>query len=65
MGTWKDVPMSFVPKDKKVPEGTWVFKQKRTPEGEITKYEARYCVRGNQQVAGIDYFESYAPICMW
>jgi hypothetical protein len=65
MGTWKEVPRSSVPKNKKVLGGTWVFKRKRTPEGTITKYKARYCVRGDQQVAGVDYFESYAPVCMW
>ena len=65
MGTWKEVKRTSVPAGKKILGGTWVFKRKRNPEGKIIKYKARYCVRGDQQVAGVDYFESYAPVTMW
>lgn len=41
------------------------FRRKRNPEGVVTKHKARYCVRGDMQTAGVDYFESYAPVCMW
>jgi hypothetical protein len=27
--------------------------------------KARYCVHGDQQVAGVEYFESYAPVVAW
>ena len=47
-----------VPNNKRVLGGTWVFKRKRTPEGVITKHKARFCVRGDQQVQGVDYFET-------
>lgn len=65
LGTWKEVPRTSVPSTKKVLGGTWVFRRKRTPEGKIVKHKARFCVRGDQQVAGVDYFESYAPVTMW
>ena len=63
--TWSEVPRSSVPPGKRVLGGTWVFRRKRNPEGKVIKYKARYCVRGDQQVAGEDYFETYAPVTMW
>jgi Reverse transcriptase (RNA-dependent DNA polymerase) len=65
MGTWQEVLRSSVPSGHRVLGGTWVFKRKRDPTGLITRHRARYCVRGDQQVAGVDYFESYAPVVAW
>ena len=65
MRTWKEVERYLVPIEANVLGGTWVFRRKRNPEGKIIKYKARFCVRGDQQVAGVDYFESYAPVTMW
>jgi hypothetical protein len=42
-----------------------VFRRKRFPDGKLRKHKARYCVRGDKQVAGIDYFETYAPVTSW
>jgi hypothetical protein len=39
--TWDEVPVSDA-KTKIIP-GTWVFRHKRTPDGELRKYKARYC----------------------
>ena len=44
---------------------TWVFKIKRLPDGTLKKHKARFCVRGDLQVEGVDYFESYAPVVSW
>jgi hypothetical protein len=44
---------------------TWAFKCKCFPDGLIKKFKARLCVRGDRQIEGIDYFETYAPVVMW
>ncbi|KAL7532071.1 hypothetical protein ACHAXR_006179 [Thalassiosira sp. AJA248-18] len=44
---------------------TWAFKCKRYPDGLIKKFKARFCARGDRQIEGIDYFETYAPVVMW
>ncbi|KAI2499447.1 hypothetical protein MHU86_15031 [Fragilaria crotonensis] len=41
-GTWIEVPITEA-KTRILP-GTWVFRRKRTPDGTISKYKARYCV---------------------
>ena len=41
-GTWTEVPITDA-KTRILP-GTWVFRRKRTPDGTISKYKARYCV---------------------
>ena len=42
--------------------GTWAFKLKRFPGGSFLKYKARYCVRGDKQIAGVDYYEMYTSV---
>ena len=44
---------------------TWVFHCKRFPDGSIRKLKARLCVRGDKQVPGIDFTESYSPVVQW
>jgi hypothetical protein len=45
--------------------GVWALKRKRYPDGSIRKLKARYCARGFEQVEGVDYFETFAPVVMW
>jgi Reverse transcriptase (RNA-dependent DNA polymerase) len=59
-GTWVEVSMSEA-KTKILP-GTWVFRRKRTPDGEISKFKARYCVRGDLEEGEP---ETYAPVVAW
>jgi hypothetical protein len=40
---------------------TWAFKCKQYPDGRIKKFKARFCARGNKQLEGIDFFETYMP----
>ena len=44
---------------------TWAFKCKRFPDGSVRKLKARFCVRGDKQKEGVDYFETYAPVVSW
>ena len=59
-GTWIEVPLTDA--TSKVLPGTWVFKYKRSPTGEIKKHKARYCVRGDLQEGE---FETFAPVVSW
>jgi hypothetical protein len=51
--------------DMKVLSRVWALKRKRYPDGSIRKLKARYCARGFEQVEGVDYFETFAPVVMW
>jgi hypothetical protein len=44
---------------------TWAFKCKRFPDGLVKKFKARFCARGDMQLEGIDFFETYAPVVQW
>eukprot|EP00957_Ditylum_brightwellii_P014570 1097699-Ditylum_brightwellii.AAC.1 len=48
-----------------ITESTWAFKVKQFLDGLVKKHKTRLCVRGDQQVKGIDYFETYAPVVPW
>ena len=50
---------------KNILQGTWAFKRKRFPDGRVRKLKARFCVRGDQQIEGVDFFECYAPVVQW
>ena len=58
--TW--VELSTSEATSKILPGTWVFHHKRTPTGILTKFKARYCVRGDLQE---DTPETYAPVVSW
>ena len=44
---------------------TWAFRCKRFPDGSIKKLKARFCARGDKQLEGVDYFETFAPVVNW
>jgi hypothetical protein len=44
---------------------TLAFKCKRYPDGLIKKFKARFCACGDQQLEGIDFFETYALVVQW
>jgi hypothetical protein len=46
----------------KILPGTWVFRIKRTPDGTIKKFKARYCCRGDLQEGT---FDTFAPVVAW
>ena len=62
MGVWDVVEreqwMNVLP-------STWAFKVKRFPTGDVRKLKARFCARGDRQIQGVDFFETYAPVVNW
>ena len=44
---------------------TWAFKCKRYPSGAIRKLKARFCARGDRQLEGVDFFDTFAPVVNW
>lgn len=56
------VPRSSLPPQSKVVSCKWVFKVKRHADGSIEQYKARLCACGFDQVAGVDYEETFAPV---
>eukprot|EP00804_Cyclotella_cryptica_P011187 CCRYP_007719-RA/>CCRYP_007719-RA protein AED:0.37 eAED:0.29 QI:0/0/0/1/0.5/0.33/3/0/977 len=41
---------------------TWAFCLKRFPNGLAKKFKAGFCVRGDMQIEGVDFFETWAPV---
>jgi hypothetical protein len=60
--TWHAVLRSSVPPSSRVIPLTWVMKIKRLPNGELDKFKARICVRGDLQE---ETRETYAPVVKW
>ena len=52
-------------KEMNVLDSVWAFKIKRYPDGSLRKLKARFCVKGFQQIEGVDYFETYSPVVAW
>ena len=64
-GTWVLVPKRSVPVGTKILPSTWVLRAKRYPDGRLRKHKARFCVRGDRQIEGVDYTEKYSPVVSW
>lgn len=62
MGAWEVVERTA---EMNVIRATWAFKLKRYPDGLIKKFKARFCARGDMQLEGVDFFETYAPVVQW
>jgi hypothetical protein len=50
------------PSRKKLVICRWVYRTKSTADGQISRYKARLVSKGFQQVHGIDYDDTFAPI---
>eukprot|EP00253_Pinus_taeda_P004964 PITA_04964 len=57
--TWDLVPL---PSGRKLVRCKWVYKTKSAADGKITKQKARLVAKGFQQVHGLDYDETFAPV---
>ena len=51
--------------DMNVFRSTLAFKLKHYPYGLIKKFKASLCARGDMQLEGIYFFETYAPVVQW
>ena len=62
MGVWEVVKrqrwMNVLP-------STWAFTKKLYPSGLVRKLKARFCARGDRQLHGQDYFDTFAPVVSW
>jgi hypothetical protein len=57
--TWDLVPL---PSWRKIFICRWVYTTKSTVNGQISRYKAKLVVKGFEQVHGIDYDETFAPV---
>jgi hypothetical protein len=60
--TWIEIHVNELPEGANVVPGTWALKIKRFLDGRFRKFKARFCVCGDKQVEGMDYFSTYAPV---
>ncbi|MCP4569438.1 MAG: hypothetical protein GY841_17825, partial [FCB group bacterium] len=58
-GTWEVVDL---PPNSRAIFSKWVFTKKMKSNGEIERYKARLVACGNQQVHGIDFQDTFAPV---
>ena len=42
--------------------GTWAFKIKQYPDGLVKQPKAHFCAHGDQQIMGVDFFDTFAPM---
>jgi hypothetical protein len=65
-GTYKLIKKADMPSGVPLLSSVWQMKRKRKPsKGEISKYKARMNVNGKEQIQGVHYEETYAPIVGW
>ena len=57
--TWT---LEKLPHNREALGGRWVYKRKLDAVGQISRYKARYVVRGFEQIYGIDYDLTFAPV---
>ena len=58
-GTWKLVPL---PLGKKTVGDQWVYAIKVGPDGEVDRLKARLAAKGNNQIYGLDYNDTFSPM---
>lgn len=62
MGIYVRVKRSELPRRVKILSSRVVFKTKRDLDGQIKKFKARWCARGFEQSAGVDFDLTYASV---
>ena len=59
----REIDESEIPQGARILRLKWVYKIKRDEKGNITLYKCRIVVMGNHAREGIEYFETYSPVC--
>ena len=62
MNAWEVIDQT---EDINVIDSIWAFKLKHFPGSLVKKFKARFCARGDQQLEGVDFFKTYAPVVQW
>jgi hypothetical protein len=63
---WTVIPKKDVPYGTRILQAVWSFKRKRRIDTrEVYKRKARLTAHGGQQVHGVNYWETYAPVVTW
>jgi hypothetical protein len=63
---WELLPCSSINPKQKPLQAVCAIKWKRIPgTGAISKYKARLNAHGGQQEAGVNYWDTYAPVVCW
>lgn len=61
---WAAITLRKVPEGKKLVSGRWVFALKRDLlDPKTIRFKCRWVARGFELRPGLDYFETYAPVC--
>jgi histone deacetylase 1/2 len=65
-GAYEFVPRSEAIRAKEqVVKSTWAFRRKRKPDGSLSRYKSRLCVRGDLQRGKYTTNETFAPVVDW
>ena len=59
-GTFQFLPKNQLPRGRKPLTSKVVYRYKKNPSGDITKFKARLVVRGFMQIEGIDFVDTFA-----
>ena len=66
MGNYEPIPLDQVPTGTKLIDMVWSMRRKRKINTqEVYKWKARLNVHGGQQVHGIHFWDTYAPVVTW
>ena len=59
---WSLIPYT---NDIKLVDNKWIFQVKYNPNGFIQRYKAQLIAKSFQQIAGLDYFDTFSLVIKW